>query len=94
MVSKGPSGVRAPLAQSRLRQVDGAGAQGLPDLLDAGGSGLSTAFEMPTLLGRDSDDPLALGRWAGVAIDSLKDMQAPPGLDCARLLSAVGRSPP
>src|SRR3954468_13221143 len=28
------------------------------ELLNAGGSGLSTAFDMPTLLARDSDDPL------------------------------------
>ena len=46
------------------------------ELLRAGGSGLSTAFDMPTLLGRDSDDELALGEVgrAGVAIDSLADM--------------------
>jgi len=47
------------------------------DLLGAGGSGLSTAFDMPTLLGRDSDDSLSLGEVgrAGVAIDSLVDME-------------------
>jgi methylmalonyl-CoA mutase N-terminal domain/subunit len=47
------------------------------DLLAHGGSGLSTAFDMPTLLGRDSDDPLALGEVgrAGVAIDTLADME-------------------
>src|SRR5205823_8607426 len=41
-------------------------------LLESGGNGLSTAFDMPTLLGRDSDDPLALGEVgrAGVAIDT------------------------
>src|SRR5271154_5778522 len=46
-------------------------------LLHAGGDGLSTAFDMPTLLGRDSDDPLAKGEvgWAGVAIDSQADME-------------------
>ncbi|HEY8216909.1 MAG TPA: methylmalonyl-CoA mutase family protein, partial [Acidimicrobiia bacterium] len=39
------------------------------ELLGAGGSGLSTAFDMPTLMGRDSDHPLALGEVgrAGVA---------------------------
>ena len=31
------------------------------DLLAAGGDGLSTAFDLPTLTGRDSDDELALG---------------------------------
>ena len=47
------------------------------ELLRAGGSGLSTAFDMPTLLGRDSDDPLAKGEVgrAGVAIDTLADME-------------------
>jgi len=46
-------------------------------LLASGGSGLSTAFDMPTLLGRDSDDPLAKGEVgrAGVAIDSQVDME-------------------
>jgi methylmalonyl-CoA mutase N-terminal domain/subunit len=47
------------------------------ELLAAGGSGLSTAFDMPTLMGRDSDDPLALGEVgrAGVAVDTLADME-------------------
>jgi methylmalonyl-CoA mutase N-terminal domain/subunit len=47
------------------------------ELLRSGGDGLSTAFDMPTLLGRDSDDPLAKGEVgrAGVAIDSLADME-------------------
>jgi methylmalonyl-CoA mutase N-terminal domain/subunit len=31
------------------------------DIIAAGGDGLSTAFDMPTLLGIDSDDPMALG---------------------------------
>ncbi len=46
------------------------------ELLAAGGNGLSTAFDMPTLLGRDSDDPLAKGEVgrAGVAIDTQDDM--------------------
>jgi methylmalonyl-CoA mutase N-terminal domain/subunit len=48
------------------------------ELLAAGGDGLSTAFDMPTLLGRDSDDPWAKGEVgrAGVAIDTLADMEA------------------
>jgi methylmalonyl-CoA mutase N-terminal domain/subunit len=46
------------------------------ELLTAGGDGLSTAFDLPTLMGRDSDDPLALGEVGkcGVAVDSLADM--------------------
>jgi methylmalonyl-CoA mutase, N-terminal domain len=45
-------------------------------LLAAGGGGLSVAFDMPTLMGRDSDDPAALGEvgHCGVAVDSAADM--------------------
>jgi methylmalonyl-CoA mutase N-terminal domain/subunit len=45
-------------------------------ILDAGGGGLSVAFDMPTLMGRDSDDPQARGEvgHCGVAIDSASDM--------------------
>ena len=45
-------------------------------LLGAGGTGLSVAFDMPTLMGRDSDDPRAAGEvgHCGVAIDSAADM--------------------
>ena len=45
-------------------------------LLAAGGGGLSVAFDMPTLMGRDSDDDRALGEvgHCGVAIDSAADM--------------------
>jgi len=47
------------------------------DILAAGGGGLSVAFDMPTLMGRDSDDPLARGEvgHCGVAIDSAADME-------------------
>ncbi len=46
-------------------------------LLAKGQTGLSTAFDLPTLMGRDSDDPLALGEVGkcGVAISSLEDMK-------------------
>src|SRR5438477_10979472 len=42
------------------------------DILGHGGNGLSTAFDMPTLLGVDSDDVMALGEVGkcGVAIDT------------------------
>ncbi|WP_299952090.1 methylmalonyl-CoA mutase [uncultured Modestobacter sp.] len=45
-------------------------------LLAEGGGGLSVAFDMPTLMGRDSDDGRALGEvgHCGVAIDSAADM--------------------
>ncbi len=47
-------------------------------LLKAGGGGLSVAFDMPTLMGRDSDDPRSAGEvgHCGVAIDSATDMDA------------------
>jgi methylmalonyl-CoA mutase N-terminal domain/subunit len=47
------------------------------EIIRAGGTGLSTAFDMPTLLGLDSDDPMALGEVGrcGVAIDSLADVR-------------------
>ncbi len=47
-------------------------------LLDKGQTGLSVAFDLPTQLGLDSDDPRALGEVGkvGVAIDSLHDMAA------------------
>jgi isobutyryl-CoA mutase large subunit len=46
-------------------------------ILGAGGGGLSVAFDMPTLMGRDSDDPQSLGEvgHCGVAIDSAADME-------------------
>src|SRR5487761_1860984 len=46
-------------------------------LLGAGGAGLSVAFDMPTLMGRDSDDPRSAGEGGhcGVAIDSAADME-------------------
>jgi methylmalonyl-CoA mutase N-terminal domain/subunit len=46
-------------------------------ILGRGGGGLSVAFDMPTLMGRDSDDPIALGEvgHCGVAIDSAADME-------------------
>ncbi|MGH9458538.1 MAG: acyl-CoA mutase large subunit family protein [Thermoanaerobaculia bacterium] len=46
-------------------------------LLDRGTSGLSVAFDLPTQIGMDSDDPLARGEVGkvGVAIDSIADME-------------------
>ena len=46
-------------------------------LVDQGQTGLSVAFDMPTLMGRDSDDPHSLGEVGrcGVAVDSLADME-------------------
>src|SRR5207244_8910469 len=46
-------------------------------LLERGQTGLSTAFDLPTQLGYDSDDPRAVGEVGrtGVAIDSIADME-------------------
>ncbi len=78
-------GPHASMYRSRLwtmRQFAGFGTatdtnNRFKELLRSGGNGLSTAFDMPTLLGRDSDDPLAKGEVgrAGVAIDTLGDME-------------------
>jgi methylmalonyl-CoA mutase N-terminal domain/subunit len=47
------------------------------EILRSGGDGLSTAFDLPTLLGRDSDDPASEGEVGkcGVAVDTLADME-------------------
>lgn len=46
-------------------------------LLEHGQTGLSTAFDMPSLMGHDSDHPLSLGEVGreGVAVDTVDDMQ-------------------
>jgi methylmalonyl-CoA mutase N-terminal domain/subunit len=46
-------------------------------LLENGQTGLSVAFDLPTLMGRDSDDALAQGEVGkeGVAVDTLEDME-------------------
>ena len=46
-------------------------------LIENGQTGLSTAFDMPTLMGLDSDDPLSDGEVGkeGVAVDTLRDME-------------------
>ena len=46
-------------------------------LLERGQTGLSVAFDMPTLMGRDSDDPVSEGEVGrcGVAVDSVADME-------------------
>ncbi|WP_433624744.1 methylmalonyl-CoA mutase family protein [Halomicrococcus sp. NG-SE-24] len=46
-------------------------------LIDEGQTGLSTAFDMPSLMGIDSDDPMSAGEVGkeGVAVDTLRDME-------------------
>src|SRR5258708_6296016 len=65
-----------------MRQFAGFGSarqtnQRYHQLLDAGQTGLSVAFDMPTLMGRDSDDPRSRGEvgHCGVAVDSVEDMK-------------------
>jgi methylmalonyl-CoA mutase N-terminal domain/subunit len=66
-------------------------------ILGAGGGGLSVAFDMPTLMGRDSDDPQALGEvgHCGVAIDSAADMDVLfGGIDLAATTTSMTISGP
>ncbi len=78
-------GVQATMYRGRLwtmRQYAGFGTaeesnERFKYLLAEGQTGLSVAFDLPTQLGYDSDDPMALGEvgQVGVAIDSLRDME-------------------
>jgi methylmalonyl-CoA mutase, N-terminal domain len=66
-------------------------------ILAEGGGGLSVAFDMPTLMGRDSDDPRSLGEvgHCGVAIDSAADMEALfDGIDLAATTTSMTISGP
>ncbi|HEX8347601.1 MAG TPA: methylmalonyl-CoA mutase family protein [Actinoplanes sp.] len=66
-------------------------------ILAAGGGGLSVAFDMPTLMGRDSDDPQSLGEvgHCGVAIDSAADMERLfAGIDLAAVTTSMTISGP
>ena len=75
-----PSGYRGKLWT--MRQFAGFGTpeetnQRYKDLIAAGGTGLSVAFDLPTLMGRDPDHELSLGEVGkcGVSIVSLADME-------------------
>ena len=66
-------------------------------ILAEGGNGLSVAFDMPTLMGRDSDDPRSLGEvgHCGVAIDSAADMDVLfDGIDLAGVTTSMTISGP
>ncbi len=66
-------------------------------ILAEGGGGLSVAFDMPTLMGRDSDDPRALGEvgHCGVAIDSAADLDTLfDGIDLANTTTSMTISGP
>jgi len=78
-------GVHATMYRSRpwtIRQVAGFGTAEDTNarykyLLDHGETGLSTDFDLPTLLGRDSDHPMSVAEVGriGVAVDSLEDVR-------------------
>jgi methylmalonyl-CoA mutase N-terminal domain/subunit len=89
-------GIHASMYRSRLwtmRQFAGFGTARQTNerfrfLLEKGQTGLSTAFDLPTLMGLDSDDPRALGEVGrlGVAVDTLDDMrQLFQGIDLERV---------
>ncbi|HZP96978.1 MAG TPA: methylmalonyl-CoA mutase family protein [Candidatus Limnocylindria bacterium] len=78
-------GIHPTMYRSRLwtmRQFAGFGSaedtnERFHYLLRHGVTGLSTAFDMPTLMGRDADDPLSRGEVGreGVAVSTLRDME-------------------
>jgi methylmalonyl-CoA mutase, N-terminal domain len=78
-------GVHATMYRGKpwtMRQFAGFGTPGETNarfkyLLENGGHGLSVAFDLPTLMGRDPDHPLSLGEVGkcGVAVTSLADME-------------------
>lgn len=79
-------GVYPLMYRKRLWTMRQLGSLGPPDqanerirqLVDMGATGVSICLDMPTIMGRDSDDPLAegeVGRCGGVAIDTLDDMR-------------------
>ena len=89
-------GVHATMYRGRLwtmRQFAGFGTarqtnERFKFLVDKGQTGLSTAFDLPTLMGLDSDDPRSLGEVGrlGVAMDTIDDMrQLFAGLDIEKL---------
>jgi|JI10StandDraft_1071094.scaffolds.fasta_scaffold101919_3 methylmalonyl-CoA mutase, N-terminal domain len=62
------------------------------EIIKSGGDGLSTAFDMPTLLGLDSDHPMSLGEVGrcGVAIDTLADMEdLYDGIDLGQITTSL-----
>jgi methylmalonyl-CoA mutase N-terminal domain/subunit len=65
-------------------------------LLDNGQTGLSTAFDMPTLMGIDSDDPMSEGEVGkeGVAVDTLRDMEVLfDGIDLSEISTSFTINP-
>ncbi len=80
-------GVYPYMYRERVWTIRQLGSLGPPDkanlrirqLVEMGATGVSICLDMPTIMGRDSDDPMAegeVGRCGGVAIDTLDDMRA------------------
>ena len=93
-------GVHASMYRSRLwtmRMFAGFGTaqdtnERFKAILASGGDGLSTAFDLPTLMGRDSDDPHAEGEVGkcGVAVDTLRDMEELyEGIDLGKITTSM-----
>ena len=80
-----------------MRQFSGFGTAGDTNkryhfLLDHGQTGLSVAFDMPTIMGYDSDHTRSLGEVGkcGVAIDSLRDMEILfDGIDLSKITTSM-----
>jgi methylmalonyl-CoA mutase N-terminal domain/subunit len=80
-----------------MRQFAGFGTaadtnQRYRDLLAAGGTGLSVAFDLPTLMGRDPDHPLSIGEVGkcGVSVVTLADMEVLfEGIDLATVTTSM-----
>ena len=90
-----PTGYRGKLWT--MRQFAGFGTpeetnQRYKTLLEAGGTGLSVAFDLPTLMGRDPDHELSLGETGkcGVSIMSLADMETLfDGIDLGKITTSM-----
>jgi len=93
-------GVHSTLYRGRLwtmRQFSGMGTPKQTNeryhfLLERGQTGISVAFDLPTLMGYDSDHPLSEGEVGicGVAVDSLRDMEILfSGIDCGKISTSM-----
>lgn len=79
-------GIHPDMYRGRLWTIRQLGSLGSPiqanerirQLIEMGATGISICFDMPTIMGRDSDDPLCrgeVGSCCGVAIDTIQDMR-------------------
>lgn len=98
-------GVHTTMYRGRLWTVRQFAGFGTPEqtnkrykyLLSIGQTGLSMAFDFPTLYGRDSDDPMARGEVGkcGVAVDTLKDFEIIfDGIPMDKITTSMTINPP